>query len=42
MKRLLFALAAIVPLAAAPLDPIKATVYRWQDSKATRRYMSHH
>jgi (S)-ureidoglycine aminohydrolase len=31
MKRLLFALAAIVPMAAAPLAPIKATVYRWND-----------
>jgi (S)-ureidoglycine aminohydrolase len=31
MKRLLFAMAAIVPLAASPLPPLKAGVYRWQD-----------
>lgn len=34
MKRLLLALVAIVPLAAAPLPPVKSTVYRWQDARA--------
>ncbi|MDB4883879.1 MAG: cupin [Gemmatimonadetes bacterium] len=37
MKRLLFALAAIVPLASAPIAPIKAGAYHWAELKSVGR-----
>ncbi|MEO6528067.1 MAG: cupin domain-containing protein [Gemmatimonadaceae bacterium] len=36
MKRLLLALAALLPLASAPIDPLAAGVYRWADVKMVK------